>query len=91
MAKQLILDGKVQGVFCRYFCEQNAKRLGLKGSATNKADGTVQILINSDDEKLIADYTSALKENPYRFKFYGSIKEISVTDYDGPMEGDYMF
>jgi acylphosphatase len=91
MAKQLILHGVVQGVFCRYYCSETAKRLGIHGSATNLYDGTVQVLLDTDDDALINSFIHALKTNPYGIRFYGSISRVDISDYQGTIRGDYRF
>jgi acylphosphatase len=91
MAKELILTGKVQGVFCRRYCSENARKLGLKGSATNLSNGNVQVIIDSDDEENIKKYIRALKDNPFGFTFYGRINEVNISDYNGSVRGDYIF
>jgi acylphosphatase len=91
MAKKLILSGRVQGVFCRYYCSQNARRLGLKGSATNLYDGTVQVLLDTDNEDIVNKFIEAIRFNPYNFRFYGSITSVTTSDYSGPIYGDYEF
>lgn len=91
MPKELILSGIVQGVFCRHYCSQNAKKLGLRGSASNLRDGTVRVLLDSDDEDLIQEYAQALKENPYNIRFYGKIQGITIRNFHGRITGDYQF
>lgn len=91
MPRELILSGRVQGVFCRYYCDQNARRIGLRGAASNLPDGTVQVLLDSEDDATIERYVKALKENPYDFRFFGSIHHIWINDYNGPIRGDYTF
>ncbi len=91
MAKRLILHGVVQGVFCRYYCSENAKRLGVHGSASNLADGTVEVLLDTDDEGKVESFIHALKNNPYGIRFYGSITRIDTSDYNGTIRGDYRF
>lgn len=91
MPKELILSGNVQGVFCRYYCSQNAKILGIRGSASNLRDGTVRVLLESDDEDLVQEYAKALKENPYDIRFYGKIQSITIRDFQGRITGDYQF
>ncbi|MFH0974763.1 MAG: acylphosphatase [Spirochaetota bacterium] len=91
MAKKLILSGIVQGVFCRRYCSENAKKLGIKGSASNLSNGTVQVILDCDDEIKISKYIQSLKENPFGFSFYGRIDNVSVSDYEGSIRGDYMF
>ncbi|MDH5721597.1 MAG: acylphosphatase [Spirochaetia bacterium] len=91
MAIQLILTGKVQGVFCRDFCQKNAQALNIKGSASNLADGSVSVLLNTNDEKLISEYIRNLKENPKGFRFFGEIIDIEKKEYNGSFGGDYNF
>ena len=91
MAKRLILHGVVQGVFCRYYCSETAKRLGLHGGASNLPDGTVEVLLDTDDETLVDSYIHALKTNPYGIRFYGSISRVDTSEYKGSIRGDYRF
>lgn len=91
MAKRLILHGVVQGVFCRYYCSETAKRLGLHGSASNLADGTVEVLLDTDDTAMVESFIQALRTNPYGIRFYGSIKRVDSSDYNGTIRGDYRF
>lgn len=91
MPKKLILNGVVQGVFCRSFCIKYAREMGLRGSATNLRDGTVRVLLATDDDSVTAEYAGRLKNNPGGFTFYGTIQSIDVYDYSGPISGDYVF
>jgi len=91
MAKRLILHGVVQGVFCRYYCSETAKRLGLHGAATNLYDGTVEVLLDTDEVALVDSFILALKTNPYGIRFYGSISRVDTSDYQGSIRGDYRF
>lgn len=89
---ELILTGMVQGVFCRHYCSQTAKRMGLRGSATNLMDGSVQVILVTDDEKKIAQYVQALKENSFGIRFFGKITGIDINrNYQGHVDGDYVF
>ncbi|HOF13158.1 MAG TPA: acylphosphatase [Spirochaetota bacterium] len=91
MAKRLILHGVVQGVFCRYYCSETAKHLGLHGSASNLPDGTVEVLLDTDDNTRLEAFIQALKTNPYDIRFYGSISTVDISDYHGTIRGDYRF
>jgi len=47
MSKQgirCVVTGQVQGVWFRYYTQQEAARLGLCGWAKNQADGTVEVV-----------------------------------------------
>jgi acylphosphatase len=91
MAKELILTGKVQNVFCRRYCTEIAKKIGLKGSASNLNNGNVRVIIDSNDNEKINSFIQALKQNPFGFTFYGSIDNVIVSEYTGSIKGDYVF
>ncbi|MDT4916651.1 MAG: acylphosphatase [Pseudonocardiales bacterium] len=57
-----IVSGRVQGVGFRYWVRQEAASLGLTGSATNMADGRVEVVADGPREvceALLADLRSA--------------------------------
>ncbi len=91
MAKELILHGNVQGVFCRKYSSQYSRKFGVHGSASNLRDGTVSVILQTDDDNLVRDYIQSLKNNPAGFTFYGRIERVDVHDYTGPKGGDYQF
>ena len=91
MAKELILSGRVQGVFCRKYSSDYAKKFGLSGSASNLYDGTVRVILETEDEQMINKYILALKQNPFGFRFYGRIDDVRISNYSGKVNGDYMF
>ena len=91
MPKRLILKGKVQGVLCRNFCSRYGRSLGLRGSASNLPDGSVEVLLNTEDEDLILEYINCIKTNPRKEKFWGKIESVDQYDYSGPIRGDYEF
>ncbi|MDY6935089.1 MAG: acylphosphatase [Spirochaetota bacterium] len=91
MPKELTLSGRVQGVFCRHYCSQNAKKLGIRGSASNLRDGTVRVILDCDEEEKIADFIRAIKNNLYGLTFYGHIDDVKVDSYSGIIKGDYTF
>ncbi len=91
MPRELILHGRVQGVACRYYCGQYGRRMGLRGAATNLYDGTVRVLLDTDDDNAIRDYMRALRTNPHNIHFYGHISDIDVYEHTGPISGDYVF
>ena len=52
----ILVSGRVQGVYFRMFTQNKAKQLGLKGCARNLPDGRVEIIAEADKnsiEKLI--------------------------------------
>lgn len=48
----LVISGKVQGIFFRQFIKQNATDLKLNGFVENKADGTVKVVIEGEEKDL---------------------------------------
>jgi len=40
-----VVRGRVQGVFYRASAEREAARLGVAGTATNRADGSVELVV----------------------------------------------
>ncbi|MBN2158019.1 MAG: acylphosphatase [Spirochaetes bacterium] len=91
MAKRLILNGRVQGVFCRAYCSQYARKHRIRGTASNLTEGTVRVLLATDDTELVNRYIADLKGNPNEFTFYGRIDTVDVYDYSGTIDGDYQF
>ncbi len=91
MIKKIILKGRVQGVGCRGYCAGYARKYLINGSATNLGDGSVRLIINISDELVLQRFVSSLISNPDNRIFYGSIEDISVSDYSGVTAGDYNF
>ena len=49
---QLIVKGKVQGVFFRDYTSRKARELGLKGTVRNRSDGAVEIHAQGQESQL---------------------------------------
>lgn len=49
---QLIISGRVQGVYFRRFTKHKAHELGINGTVCNRADGHVVIIAQAEAEKL---------------------------------------
>ena len=47
---RLLVAGRVQGVFFRATCAQQARRLGLRGWVRNRPDGRVEGAFEGEDE-----------------------------------------
>jgi acylphosphatase len=48
VARDLVIHGRVQGVFFRAFVEDAATRSGVSGRAVNRDDGTVAVRLEGD-------------------------------------------
>ena len=91
VATRLILSGRVQGVACRHYCSRYGRHLGLQGAASNLRDGTVEVLLNTDDRSIISSYINAVTVNTLGLTFFGHISDIETEAYQGSLGGDYEF
>ena len=48
--RRVIVHGRVQGVFFRDTVRRRAEQLGMAGSVSNRADGTVEAVFEGGDE-----------------------------------------
>ncbi len=55
--------GRVQGVGYRYFAQRHARKLGIKGFAENRPDGSVYIEAYGEEEYL-KKFLEILREGP---------------------------
>lgn len=49
---KIIVAGRVQGVYFRYFTQNKAKELGVLGCVKNLEDGRVEIIADADNDVL---------------------------------------
>ena len=89
MAYELILTGRVQGVGCRWYCGHVGQRMGIRGAASNRDDGTVQVILATDDRAKAGAYASALKENSFGLTFWGRIERVDLAETGLSVCGDY--
>jgi acylphosphatase len=74
-ARALILvTGRVQGVFFRDFTRENAFRLGLTGWVRNVPEGSVELVVEGEKEKILL-----LVEKLHRGPPASRVKEVSVN------------
>lgn len=59
----IIITGRVQGVGFRYFVDQNAKSLHLSGWVRNQMDGTVELEVQGESDRLEI-FMRRLQEGP---------------------------
>lgn len=53
---EIIVSGKVQGVFYRQSAREKALELGLRGYVENMSNGNVRLIVTGPDDKLEALY-----------------------------------
>lgn len=58
---QLIVRGRVQGVYFRASTQREARRLGLSGWVKNRPDGTVEVLVEGEETSIRELYSWAQK------------------------------
>ena len=76
----ITITGHVQGIGFRYFCHEQAGRLGLTGYARNKSDGTVEVEAQGD-ENALEQFVHAVSRGPHNAKVTNV--EIEKRDADG--------
>jgi acylphosphatase len=54
VARELVVHGRVQGVFFRAFVQHAADRAGVAGRATNRDDGTVAVRLEGRADAVAA-------------------------------------
>ena len=63
VTRKLRIHGLVQGVFYRGWSQETARALGISGWARNRADGTVEMLVHGDEEK-VRQFIERCREGP---------------------------
>ncbi len=58
---QLVVRGRVQGVFFRASTQREARRLGLSGWVKNRPDGTMEVLVEGEETSIRELYSWAQK------------------------------
>lgn len=75
--KNLLIDGRVQGVGFRFFVKFNAMPLNLTGFAKNLDDGNVLAQVQGESEKI-----DSLIQLLYKGNGFCKVKSISHSDID---------
>jgi acylphosphatase len=74
---KLALSGRVQGVGMRFFVNRTASRLGLKGYVKNVYDGTVEVVVQGEDDVINVFLKDVDRNSP------GTIDNVVKSDvYD---------
>jgi acylphosphatase len=61
--KHIIVHGLVQGVGYRWFAARRAESLGIRGSASNRFDGTVDVMA-AGEEHALESFVRELRVGP---------------------------
>ncbi|AHH07275.1 Acylphosphatase (plasmid) [Borrelia crocidurae DOU] len=78
---QYFISGKVQGIGFRFFTEQIAKKIGIKGFVKNLDDGRVEIIAFFINNKQIDSFENALQKGNGYSKIHKIEKKILDTKY----------
>lgn len=76
MTKQFFIYGRVQGVGFRYFTWKEAEKLGIKGTVRNRHDGSVEVIAQGSEAKLMV-FEQWLNVGPRTAK----VERVLVNDY----------
>lgn len=76
--KLFSVHGRVQGVAFRFFTQQTAVKLGVKGYVINRDDGSVEVVATADDETL-DKFSQWLHQGSPAAK----VERVIVSDYLG--------
>ncbi len=74
-ARRLVVHGRVQGVFYRDSCRQEAERLGVAGWVVNEHDGSVRAHVEGDPDAVRA-LVEWSRSGPTR----AVVRGVEVTD-----------
>ncbi len=77
--------GRVQGVGFRYFVQQNAEELGVKGWVRNMSDGSVTMELQGTQELI-----DEMEERIRKGNFFVKVKELELEARE-PLEEDQPF
>jgi acylphosphatase len=81
LARRYFIRGQVQGVGYRYFAQQHATRLGVRGYARNLDDGRVEVYAVATED-VLAEYAALLHQGPRWSDVRGvEEQEASVQQY----------
>lgn len=74
-AENVVVTGLVQGVGFRWAARRAAERIGVRGWVRNRADGSVELHVEGDEER-VAAMLAWLRKGPDG----AVIKEMEVVD-----------
>nr|WKT13855.1 acylphosphatase [Borrelia sp. BU AG58] len=78
---QYFFSGRVQGVGFRFFAEQTATKMGIKGFVKNLEDGRVEIVAFFDNKNQIELFENSLKKGNGYLRIEKMEKKALDEDY----------
>ncbi len=75
--RRVVAHGRVQGVFFRASCRREARRRGVDGWASNRADGTVEAVFEGEPTA-VAALVAWTRQGPPG----ASVRRVDVTEED---------
>jgi acylphosphatase len=83
-ARRLVVTGRVQGVGFRASLAAEARRLGVTGWVRNRADGTVEVLLEGADDA-VARLTDWARHGPR----FADVSGVRVEDAEPEGSDDF--
>lgn len=74
-SKHIVVHGQVQGVFFRQGAQDAAGRYGVTGWVRNRDDGTVEMVVEGEDDAVERMVAWAREGSPQ-----AEVREVQVTD-----------
>ncbi len=78
MRRRVIVRGRVQGVGFRWFVREHARALRLAGWVRNRIDGSVELEVEGDPNK-VAELMTYVAEGPDG-AVVGAVEDIPLSD-----------
>ncbi len=72
---KIIVKGRVQGVGFRYFIQQQASLLGIKGYVRNSINGNVEIIASSEENNLI-EFLHQVQKGPS----FARVDDLTISE-----------
>ncbi len=73
---KILVSGRVQGVYFRFFTKKKADSFNIKGSATNLPDGRVEIIAETDDSMAIEKFIKWCHKGPVTAR----VDHVEITE-----------
>jgi acylphosphatase len=82
----LVVTGRVQGVFYRYFAKKEANKLNIKGWCRNEKDGSVHIVAGGQEENIDKFIEWAKQGSPLAKVENVEVNENIIENIEGDFE-----